>query len=277
MMQTEIASNVQQSVSDVGQWFATNQSRLITAAVLLGLGVVLAFLLRLIASRIVTAIERAVPGRAFRTSFAGVARDRPVSEIVGGVVFWAVLLFFVATAADALGLALLSSVVASLSLFVPRVFAAVLILVAGLVMGNLARGAVTATASGAGTALGPGLGNVVRVAIVTAAVLIAVAELGVDIALLTAIFSVALAALLGGFALAFGLGARGAISNIIGSHYLRQTFEVGQTVRIGGIDGTIAELTATSVILDVPEGRTIVPARQFSDMASTLLVKRDTP
>ena len=274
-MQTELTANVQRSMSDVGQWFAANQPRLITAAVLLGLGVLGAFLLRLLAVRTVAAIERAVPGREFRTSFAGVTRERRVSDVVGAVVFWAVLLFFVATAANALGLALLSAVVASLSLFVPRAFAAVLILVAGLVMGNLARGAVTAAAARAATSFGPGLGNMVRIAIVTAAVLIAVAQLGVDIALLTAIFSVALAALLGGFALAFGLGARTAISNIIGSHYLRQTFEVGQAVRLGGVEGTIAELTATAVILDVPEGRVILPAKQFGEMPSTLLVRRD--
>lgn len=274
-MQTELTTNVQESMSGIGQWLAANQARLITSAVLIGLGVVLAFVLRMLAVRIVAAVEQAVPGRAFRTTFAGFARERRVADIVGAIVFWAVLLFFVATAADALGLPLLSSVVDSLALFVPRVFAAVLILLAGLVMGNLARGAVTATAATTGNLFGPGLGQVVRLAVVLAAILIAVAELGVDIALLTAIFSVTLAAVLGGFALAFGLGARTAVSNIIGSHYLRKTFEVGQAVRIASIEGTIAEFTTTAVVLDVPEGRMIVPARQFGEMPSTLLVKRD--
>lgn len=274
-METELTTNVQESMSDIVQWLVANQSRLITAVVLLGIGLLLAFLLRMLAVRIVAAFESAAPGREFRTSFAGVARERRISEIVGSVVSWAVLLFFIATAANALGLALLSTVVAGLSQFVPRVFVAVLIIVAGLVMGNLARAALASTAAGARTSFGAGLGQMVRMAIVTVAVLIGVAEIGVDIALLTAIFSVALAALLGGFALAFGLGARTAISNIIGSHYLRQTFEVGQTVRIGGIEGTIVELSATAVILDVPDGRMIVPAKQFGEMPSTLLVKRD--
>jgi magnesium transporter len=204
-----------------------------------------------------------------------VARERRIAQFLGALVFWGVLLFFLATAANALGLALLSSFIESLSLFVPRVFTAVLILVMGLLLGNFARGAVTATASGAGTAIGPGLGQAVRVAIIIAAMLIAVTELGVDIGLLTALFSVAVAALLGGFALAFGLGARTAVGNIIGSHYVRQTFEVGQTARISGIEGRIVELTATTVVLEVPEGRAIVPAGQFGEMPSTLLVKRE--
>ncbi|MEX2529661.1 MAG: hypothetical protein WD960_02725 [Gemmatimonadota bacterium] len=262
---------------NIGPWLAANQSHLITAVILLVVGMLLAFLLRAVTVRVISTIERAAPGRSFRTSFGGLAEERAVSHIVGAVVFWTVLLFFVATAANALGLALLTAVVDSLSVFVPRVLAAVLILVAGLVMGNIARSAVTATAMGAGTTFGPGLGQIVRVAIITAAILIAVAGLGVDIALLTAIFTVSLAALFGGFALAFGLGARTAISNIIGSHYLRQMFEVGQSVRIGGVEGTIVEFTGNAVVLEASEGRVIVPAKQFAEMTSTLLMTRDAP
>ena len=276
-MQTELTTNVQSSMSDLGQWFAANQARLVAALVLLVVGALLAVLLRALAVRIVRAIERAIPGRAFRTSFAGLARERQISDIVGTIVFWAVLLFFIATAADALGLPLLSASIGSVSLFVPRVLAAVLIVVVGLVIGNLARGAVTAGAARAGTSFAPALGQIVRLAIVIAATLIAVAELGVDITLLTAIFSVALAALLGGFALAFGLGARTAISNIIGSHYVRQTFEVGQTVRVGGVEGTITALTPTAVVISVPDGRMVVPAKQFDEMPSMLVVRGGAP
>ncbi len=269
-MQVDITSDVQQSVSDVGAWLSANQPRLVAAAVLLGLGVALAFLGRLLVVRIIAAIERTVPGRAFVTSFAGIARERRVADIVGGVVFWMVLLFFVATAADALGLPLVTSVVASFSTFVPRVFAAILIFVVGLVIANVVRGAVSAAATSTGSTIGPGLGQLARIAIITSALLIAMGELGVDIALLTAFFSVALAALLGGFALAFGLGARTAISNIIGSHYLRKTFEIGQTVRIGEIEGVIAELSSTAVILQVPEGHVVIPAKQFGEMPALL-------
>mgnify|MGYP006190997731 CR=1 FL=1 len=91
------------------------------------IGILLAFLLRAIVVRIVRTIERVIPGFSYRTSFAGLAKERRISDIVGAVVFWAVLLFFLATAADALGVPLLSGAVASLSLLVPRVLVAVLI------------------------------------------------------------------------------------------------------------------------------------------------------
>lgn len=276
IIQTEVAGDVQQSMSDMQVWFTTNQSSLIAAAALLAAGLVLAILLRLIAVRVISTIERTVPGRAFSTTFAGIARERRIADIVGGVAFWAVLLFFVATAANALGVPLLSRVVGSFAEFVPRVFGAVLILIVGLVVGNVARGTVSATATKVGGSFGLGLGQVARVTIILSAVLIALAEMGVDIAILTALFSVGLGALLGGFALAFGLGARTAISNIIGSHYLRKTLAIGQTVRIGDIEGVISDLTTTAVIIDVPGGRMTVPAKQFDEMPSMLVMKRET-
>ncbi len=150
MTQTGLTDNVQQSVSDIQLWFATNQSRLVVAASLLAAGLVLAFVLRLIVVRVIGAIERAVPGRAFSTTFAGIARERRIANIVGGVAFWAVLLFFIATAANALGVPLLNNVVRSFAEFVPRVFAAVLILLVGLVVGNVARGTVSSTATKVG-------------------------------------------------------------------------------------------------------------------------------
>ena len=106
-----------------------------------------------------------------------------------------------------------------------------------------------------------------------AAVLIAVAELGIDIALLTALLSVMLLAVLGAFSLAFGLGAREAVSNIIGAHYVRQTFEIGRQVRIGDVEGTIAAITATSVIMQSPGGQVVIPAKLFNETMSVLVTR----
>jgi small-conductance mechanosensitive channel len=111
----------------------------------------------------------------------------------------------------------------------------------------------------------------VRIAILFAVCLIAVGQLGIDITLLTAILSVVVAAVLGAFALAFGLGARTAVSNIIGAHYLRQTFETGHMVRLGAIEGTVTAITSTAVVIRAPEGQVIIPAKQFSEHVSVLV------
>jgi small-conductance mechanosensitive channel len=266
----ELLAGVRDSFSDLAGWIRLQQPRLVAAAVLLAIGWVLAMLLRLLTSRLVHALGRMVPGAVLRRGLPQPTIERQVSDIIGLIVFWAVLLFFVAAAADALGLAVLSTSLAGLGFYLPRLIGATVIAVVGLVVGNLARDAVTATAAAAGAPFAAAVGQIARVAILVAAGLIAVAELGIDITLLTAVLSVTLLAVLGAFALAFGLGARAAMSNIIGAHYLRQTFEAGQQVRFGDVEGTISAITATAVVVRVPEGQIVIPAKHFSETPSML-------
>ena len=268
---SQLMSGVRESLTELTRWTVAQQPRLFSAAALLVAGVGLALLFRLLAVRLIRALERVVPGRALRGGPRRLTIDRRISDIIGLIVFWTVLLFFIAAAADTVGLPLLGASVSGLGFYVPRLLGAVLVVVIGLVVGNLARDAVTATAAAAGAPYAAAVGQIVRVAILVAASLIAVGQLGIDITLLTAILSVTLAAVLGAFALAFGLGARTAVSNIIGAHYLRQTFQAGHTVRFGAIEGTVAAITSTAVVIRVPDGQVVVPAKQFSESVSMLV------
>ena len=88
--------------------------------------------------------------------------------------------------------------------------------------------------------------------------------------------AVVIGAMLAGAGLAFGLGARTAVSNIIASHYVAQTYRVGQVVRVSGVEGKIVQTTPTAVFVAVPEGRVMIPAKQFSEEASVLLTERES-
>ena len=73
-------------------------------------------------------------------------------------------------------------------------------------------------------------------------------------------------------ALAFGLGSATAVGNIIASHYVQQMFKAGQVVRVGDDEGSIREITPTSVILDSKDARVVVPAKRFSEMIVALKI-----
>ncbi len=274
MQETELSTNVKSSLASLGDWFTAHQPRLLAALALLVVGWLLALLLKALAVRLVRGVERIVPARIHRRTHEPGSAERHAADLIGLIVFWAVLLFFIAAAADALGMPLLGASITGIGMYVPRLLAAVLVMIVGMVLGNIARDTVRSTAAAAGAPFAPTVGHVARVAILVAAALVAVAELGVDITLVTAILSVALAAVLGGFALAFGVGARTAVSNIIGAHYLRQTYEIGHRVRFGDVEGTIDAITPVAVVLRVREGRLSIPAKAFSESHSMLLLER---
>jgi hypothetical protein len=85
---------------------------------------------------------------------------------------------------------------------------------------------------------------------------------------------IVLAALLGGAALAFGLGSRGVMENILAAHYVRQLYDIGQIVRIDGAQGRVLKLTATAVVLQTDEGEVVVPAQEFTRTRSMRVSER---
>ena len=73
-------------------------------------------------------------------------------------------------------------------------------------------------------------------------------------------------------ALALSLGARTYVANLIGGHHLRHSFSVGQTVRMGGFEGRILDLTPVAVVLETEEGRVTLPAKVYGEEAIVLRI-----
>jgi small-conductance mechanosensitive channel len=266
----ELVAGVRAAMDEVIAWIRLHQVRLIGAAALLVVGLVMAALLRGLVSRLIQALRRVLPERLLSRTLRRPRLEREVGDLLGLVVFWAVLFFFLAAAANLLGVPVLAPLLVAAGAWLPRLLAAALLLLAGIVIGNLARDAATAAAAAAGSPFAPAIGQMVRMAILIAAVLVAIAELGVDITLLTALLAVTLLAVLGAFSIAFGFGARDAVSNIIGAHYARRTFEIGRKIRVGEIEGTIAEITATSVVVQSAAGQVVIPAKLFHETVAVL-------
>ena len=199
--------------------------------------------------------------------------ERPVSNVIGSIVFWLVLLLFFTAATETLGLPVLATWLSGVSYYLPRILVAALIIFAGLLAGNLAREAISAAATTAGLTYGQVLGRAVYVIILLIAIVTAVDQLGIESRFLTLTITIVIAALIGGAALAFGLGSRTTVSNIIAAHYLRQVYRVGDDVKIGAVHGKIVEIRPTCVILEGLDSRVLVPAKDFSETASMLITK----
>ena len=197
--------------------------------------------------------------------------QRPASEIVGSLVFWTVLLFFITAATETLGLPVIATWIAARSYYLPRVLVGLLLLLAGLLAGNLAGEAIQRAAAAVGVAQAALLGQAAQLAILLIAIVTAVEQLGIDTAFLTATITIVIGAIVGGAALAFGLGARNHVGNLIAAHYLRQVYRAGQTIRVAGVEGTLAEISQTAAVIESAEGRVLVPAREFSETVSVLV------
>ena len=244
---------------------------LVGAALLLVLGWVLAIALRAFILRLGTGIDRMFYAVRDRLGLTQVELRWPISRILAHTVYWLVIVFVLATVSKVLALPGLADLFDRILLYLPLLVVWAVVLFALYMASGLAAGAVTRAARSSGLAGAALLGRVTRVFILTFAVIIAAGQLGVDVTLLVNVVTIATAVLLGGGAVAFGIGAGGIAGNVIAAHYVRRSYHVGQRVAVGSFEGEILEITRTAVILDAEEGRTMVPARLFNENVSVLV------
>jgi hypothetical protein len=243
---------------------------LLAALALLVVGWLAARLLRLVAVR----ASRMLEALLARLAGAAGAERVPIgrsSEVLGTVVFWLVLLVFLSAAAQVLGLRTFTDWLARLLDYVPTLAAGVLIVVVGYILagfvGDLVRSAAPALAAAQRNALA----RIAQGATLVTALLVGADQVGVRVTWLAILAAIVLASILGGVTLAVSLGARGYVSNLIGAHYLRQAFRVGERVRVAGFEGRILEMTPTSLVLETPDGRVSLPGRIYHEGPIVLL------
>ncbi len=190
---------------------------------------------------------------------------RALPGLIGGLTFWTVMAVAVVAAADTLGLVLVGELLANLARLLPQVLAGVLVVFVGVVFAELAQGAVANAAGAAGVPYAGALARAVQLSVIVVALVMGAHQAGIDSTFLMIALPVVLGTLLGGAALAFGLGSRIAVSNIIASHQLARLHEVGERVRIAGVEGRIEQVTPTAVVLEAESGKVVVPAKLFSE------------
>ena len=106
---------------------------------------------------------------------------------------------------------------------------------------------------------------------VVVAVIVGLDQVGINVTFIVTVLAIATAALLGGFAIAFGLGARAYVGNLIGARELGREIEPGQIVRFGNSEGEVVGITATTLVLATKEGRLRVPAGTFAVESMTIV------
>ena len=194
-------------------------------------------------------------------------------KLLGNVLFWLIILFFVTSATRILGLVVFSAWLDRVVVYLPTLLSGGLIIVVGVVVSSLARDLTAATITSAGVGYPDLFARGVQLAILVTALVLGINQVGIDVSLLVTLIVILVGAVVGSMALAFALGANDLVRNLIGSHYLQRHYRQGQRARLGGVEGEIVELTAVSVVLSTEGGRAVVPARVFSDETTLMLAE----
>jgi hypothetical protein len=149
-------------------------------------------------------------------------------EVVCRLVYWLIIIMVLVMTVDALGLPKASDVLASLFAYVPKVIAALLVLVVALFLASFVSGIVRTAAGNANLPRPEIFAGISRWAIIIFAATIALGELGIAPLLVTTTFNIVLGGVCLALALAFGLGGKDAVARYLEELKERHSKKKGQ-------------------------------------------------
>lgn len=173
--------------------------------------------------------------------------------------YFLILFLLAKTASDALGLVAISNAIAAFFAYLPNIIAALLLLILGTTVSQFAGQMVTQAAESAGIDSASTLVKMVSALVVFIVAMMAIGQLKIDTEMVRIVTSFLLGAGALAFGLAFGLGARDIVRNIVTGFYARKVLVIGKSLDVAGQSGMLTAITATHAVLN-SDGRDILIA-----------------
>lgn len=133
---------------------------------------------------------------------------RSLSELIGVIVYWIVILVVIATALGTLNLTVAADLVSRLIEYVPNILGAIFILIVGAFVADFVATIVRATAGNAGIKKAALLAKMSKAVLIIFAIVVAIEQLQVASTLIVLAVNIILISVGLGIALAFGLGCK---------------------------------------------------------------------
>ncbi|MGX5219536.1 MULTISPECIES: mechanosensitive ion channel family protein [Pseudomonas] len=237
---------------------------LFVALILVLIGFVLAKLLDTLISKLLgkVGLDRLMAGTGLTKLLSRAGFQVPVSTLIGRIVYWFILLVFMVSAAESLGLERVSATLDVLALYLPKVFGAALVLVIGVLLAHLVSGIVRGAADSVGLEYAHGVARIAQGLVIIISISVAIGQLEVKTELLNYVIAIVLITIGLAAALALGLGSREIAGQILAGIYVRELYQVGQHVQVDDVEGQIEEIGTVKTTLMTDAGELVSVANR---------------
>jgi hypothetical protein len=181
------------------------------------------------------------------------------SEIVSRLIFWILMLTFLLSAVETLGLEAVTATIDRLIAYLPNVIAAAFIVVVGLLLARFIQNLVSSGAATANLVYARQLGSAASGTVVVMVGILTAQQLGVDMQLLMTVITALISAAALAMGLAFALGSREVVGAILASHYIRQSLAEGDVIEVEGRKGRVERIGPVDTVIRDGESSWSIP------------------
>ncbi len=185
--------------------------------------------------------------------------------LLSRTIYFLLIILFTQSVTQAVGLTTIAGAIGAFLSYLPKLAAAFLVLLLGMVVAQFMSRTVTQSAKDSGIEFAPLLGRLVSSLILFVVVIMAVSQLQIDTEIVRLVVLVLLSGLAIAIALSFGLGTRDVTRNLVAGFYARKLFHVGEEIEIGGERGVLNAITPIQTLVERKGQVVAIPNSVFLD------------
>ncbi len=173
------------------------------------------------------------------------------------------VLFMVIT--EVLQLTMLSEGLKSILGYLPQIITALAIFVIGLLFANFIKKSLKDLFESMDLSGGKAISQMIFFIILIFVSITALNQAGIDTSIITSNVTLIFGSILVAFTIAFGLGAKDIVGNMLRMYYTRRRFEIGQRIKFLDKEGVIESVDDLSMTLKTSSGKLIVPIKDITE------------
>lgn len=187
-----------------------------------------------------------------------------IIKVISTFVKYLIYIMILIVVSDILNLKIISEQISNLLGYLPKLFAALIIFTAGLLFANFVKNGLKKLFESMDLSGGKMISQVVFFLLLIFISITALNQAGINTEIITSNFTMILAAFLVAFALAFGLGAKDVVTDLLKTFYTRKTFEIGKKIEFQQEVYEIEAINNISVVLKNSKGeKVIIPVKEI--------------
>lgn len=184
-----------------------------------------------------------------------------LTNVILAVLKWFLIFMFVMVGAEMFGLNGVSDGIRSFFAYLPRLLTALGIFVGGAYLGTVVKKAIQSMFKSLEISGGNLVGNIAFYLIVVFLSITALDQAGVDTSVIKSNLTLLIGSVLLAFTIAFGLGARDAVSRLLFGYYSRKNIAIGDRVVIGDVEGVVIAIDNICLTINTNEDKIILPIK----------------
>jgi len=193
----------------------------------------------------------------------GAGIHKSISDILGFLIFWFIILFTLIIAADTLNLQQVSGGLSVITDYIPQVIASLLIIIFGMLLAKFLQMLCLQALSRLDIGYKKHVGKAVQLVVLIFVFIAAIDQLGLNLQYILSGVVTIVSVMLLMLGLGAAFGARTVLDNTIACQQIKRQLPLGSVIEVEGVSGTVKEFTMTNIVIEAEGKTTVLPATHF--------------